>query len=453
MTGPVGPQGPRGIQGETGPRGPIGLTGPQGIQGKTGATGPAGPDAAIKYTKSLNGATSATPTNTAMAGTSNTGPVTITNVADGAVNSTSHQVINGSQLYSAEQAGTNYSNKVGATTLTQANDYTNYSVATAEALGKVYVDNTAKNTLDQANDFTTSSVNNAVSSAEQSFTTKQMNAGVVNSGTIHNSGEIYTHSLVVSGKNLTDTNGIVNKGNISTTTINATSGTITNLSATNATVGTLDVTGNQEVAGHSVIGGNQSVGGSQSVGGNQVVDGSTLVKGNSTVEGSQSVGGNLAVGGSITASGANMDNNVISNVAAGTAPSDAANVGQVQQGDAQTLQSANSYTNQRVGAGESYAANIAQSDANNAQAAAQYFAASGIAAALAMPASPILYPGDAAVGVETGGYDGYEALGAKFTYQISRHFSVNAGISSGFGTYGHIGWDAGGTYVFGATNG
>lgn len=55
----------------------------------------------LHYTTS-SGATSTTPTDTASAGTATTGPVTISNVGAGAVRPGSTQAVNGGQLYSAE---------------------------------------------------------------------------------------------------------------------------------------------------------------------------------------------------------------------------------------------------------------------------------------------------------------------------------------------------------------
>ena len=95
------------------------------------------------------------------------------------------------------------------------------------------------------------------------------------------------------------------------------------------------------------------------------------------------------------------------------------------------------------------AENYAQGAANQAQTNAEQFAASGIAAALAMPSSPVLNPGQVYVGTEMGSYDGQQAVGAKMTYQISRRWNANVGVSGGFGQYGHTAVAAGVGYTFG----
>ena len=271
-------------------------------------------------------------------------------------------------------------------------------VTNAANVGEV---NTAQST---AESYANTQVNSLSAADAQSFTTNNLKAttgtiSTVNSTTINNSGEVNTGSLNVSGQ--TNTNGITNIGNISTTSITA---------------------------------------------------GSSNVTGNSNVGGNQTVGGNETVNGTLTAvNGANMDNNVIQNVAAGTSGTDAANVNQVNQGDSQTLYQSQQYTNAQIQSANNYANQIASQDANNAQQAAQNFAASGIAAALAMPSSPVLCPGSSYIGVEAGGYYGQSAIGARYTYQINRRWNANVGISEGIGEYAHVAWSAGIGCVFGKT--
>lgn len=126
--------------------------------------------------------------------------------------------------------------------------------------------------------------------------------------------------------------------------------------------------------------------------------------------------------------------------------------------DANTAQgNAETYTNQQMQVGNAatlqkanrYAARIAGQDASTAQQEAQNFAASGIAAALAMPSDPVLRPGSAYVGVEAASYYGQQAVGVKGTYQIDRHWNADVGVSSGTGYYGHIAVAAGVGYEFG----
>ena len=169
------------------------------------------------------------------------------------------------------------------------------------------------------------------------------------------------------------------------------------------------------------------------------------VNGSSTVTGNSTVGGNETVGGTLTANGANMDNNVIQNVAAGTTGTDAANVSQVNNMGASTLQSANNYTNAQIAGAE----NFAQGAANQAQINSEQYAASGIAAALAMPPAPFLPVGHAYIGVQEGTYDGQFATGIRGTYQITSSLDANVGVSGGSGLYGHVAVTAGMGYEFG----
>ena len=118
-------------------------------------------------------------------------------------------------------------------------------------------------------------------------------------------------------------------------------------------------------------------------------------------------------------------------------------------GDQATLQQANANAQGYAAHAQANAENYAQGAANQAQENAEQFAASGIAAALAMPSSPVLNPGQLYVGAEMGSYDGQQAIGAKATYQISRRWNANVGVSGGFGQYGHTAVAAGVGYTFG----
>ena len=156
---------------------------------------------------------------------------------------------------------------------------------------------------------------------------------------------------------------------------------------------------------------------------------------------------------------------------------------EVSKGDATTLKQANSYSN-TVGAAVNQAAqadanaaqsnseaytsqsyqqaninaqnyaqqaqnnaeNFAQGAANQAQRNADQYAASGIAAALAMPSSPYLRPGHYAVGIQAATYGGEQGFGARATYQINNHWSANAGLSGGSGEYGQVGATVGVQY-------
>jgi len=70
----------------------------------------------------------------------------------------------------------------------------------------------------------------------------------------------------------------------------------------------------------------------------------------------------------------------------------------------------------------------------------------GIAAALAMPSSPYLRPGHYAVGVQAATYGGEQGFGARATFQMSNHWSANAGVAGGTGIYGQVGGTVGVQY-------
>jgi autotransporter adhesin len=136
----------------------------------------------------------------------------------------------------------------------------------------------------------------------------------------------------------------------------------------------------------------------------------------------QATGGNsVAIGNGAVASGnnsvalgagsvASRDNSVdvggrqITDVAAGVAPTDAANVSQVQGA-----------ANQAYGWARQYAA----------QAAAQ---------AMAIPSTPTLQPGQKWVGAAGGNYDGQSAVGVGFAYQVNDGWSIGGGMSQAVGS-------------------
>lgn len=93
----------------------------------------------------------------------------------------------------------------------------------------------------------------------------------------------------------------------------------------------------------------------------------------------------------------------ITNVAPGILGTDAVNLDQMRQANAQVL-----------------------SDANT-------FAAKGVAAAMAVPTMPQLPPGKRWVGVATGYYAGQSALGMGFGYQVDENLNVGAAISTSSG--------------------
>ena len=95
---------------------------------------------------------------------------------------------------------------------------------------------------------------------------------------------------------------------------------------------------------------------------------------------------------------------------------------------------------------QSNAETFAQGAANQAQINSEQYAASGIAAALAMPSSPYLRPGHYAVGIQAATYGGEQGFGARATFQMSNHWSANAGVAGGTGIYGQVGGTVGVQY-------
>jgi autotransporter adhesin len=154
--------------------------------------------------------------------------------------------------------------------------------------------------------------------------------------------------------------------------------------------------------------------------------------------------GNVAIGANASATGANSvalgagsnasrDNTVdvggrqITGVAAGTAPTDAVNVSQLNASSADTLNKANAYTD---------------SVFNSSLRKANVYAARAAAQAMAVPSIPMLAPGQKWVGAAAGTYDGQSAIGVGFGYQINQNWNVGGGIStatsSSDGTGSHL---------------
>jgi len=105
--------------GTPGPVGPTGPTGPQGPSGTNGTNGNVSDPLAVHYDSS-------TDSSVTLQGANGT---TISNVAPGAVNATSMQAVNGSQLYNAEQAANNYTDQQVQKAENWAQAYTNQQVS------------------------------------------------------------------------------------------------------------------------------------------------------------------------------------------------------------------------------------------------------------------------------------------------------------------------------------
>jgi hypothetical protein len=565
--GPIGKTGPQGPIGKTGPQGPQGL---QGLTGKTGPQGPQGISGVVNYGKVNSEITNAqnTAINTSEGYTDQVANQTLNDSKD-YTNQTANKTLSAADSNAqgyANRAQSNaigvsegYTNNVATKTLDTANADAQGYADTAQENAEKYAAAGDTETLSAANSYTNNRVSSLANQDSKEFSTVQLNAEHINAGqvnagqvnsvqvntlqlnagevnagqvnakhiksgssniggvtlengsvgstTIHNKGEIYTNSLVVSGK--TDlkgsalTHGIVNDGNITTNSIDSQTANIggmqfqnhqisgvanSDVSTNAANVGEVDSMGastlnaskdytNQvasKTLGTSEDYTNQTA--SKTLGTSEdytnqtasktldTADSNaqgyvnTLANKNAqsfttkklTVNGNQSVSGNETVGGTLTvAGGANMDNQIIQNVAAGVSGTDAANVNQVNVAESNAIGTSENYTNSQIQLANNYAANIAAQDANNAQQAAQDFAASGIAAALAMPSAPYLPSGHMYVGAQVASYYGEQALGVRATYQINHNWDANLGISSGTGTYGHVAVTAGIGYEFG----
>ena len=149
---------------------------------------------------------------------------------------------------------------------------------------------------------------------------------------------------------------------------------------------------------------------------------------------------------------ANADAQVMANVAQSNSESYASTTAQTDANAAQSNSEA--YTNQSYQQANANAQGYAQQAQNNAETFAQgaanqaqinseQYAASGIAAALALPSSPYLRPGHYAVGIQGATYGGEQGFGARATFQVSDHWSANAGVAGGTGIYGQVGGTVG----------
>ncbi|WP_429576517.1 YadA-like family protein [Paraburkholderia sp. UCT70] len=119
----------------------------------------------------------------------------------------------------------------------------------------------------------------------------------------------------------------------------------------------------------------------------------------------------------------------ITNVASGTADTDAVNVGQMNSSVAQGVQQANNYTDQRINATNQAVNNLARN------------AYSGIAAATALTMIPEVDQGKKlSFGIAAATYNGYQAIALGGTARIKDNIKVKAGVGmSAGGTTAGIG--------------
>ncbi|RZA13342.1 MAG: adhesin, partial [Proteobacteria bacterium] len=102
-------------------------------------------------------------------------------------------------------------------------------------------------------------------------------------------------------------------------------------------------------------------------------------------------------------------NRQIANVAPGILPTDAANVGQLQQAIA-------------TGTAEM-----------------RRFAAKGVASAMAIPSMPQIPAGGVWLGAAVGSYAGEQAIGAALGYQVTERLNVGVGLAGAGGSSGNSG--------------
>ena len=143
-----------------------------------------------------------------------------------------------------------------------------------------------------------------------------------------------------------------------------------------------------------------------------------------------------ATGDATTLASANTDSQVMANTAQSNS----------EAYTNQSYQKANANAQGYAQQAQSNAETFAQGAANQAQINSEQYAASGIAAALAMPSSSYLRPGHYAVGIQAATYGGEQGFGARATFQISNHWSANAGVAGGSGEYGQVGGTVGVQY-------
>jgi autotransporter adhesin len=110
----------------------------------------------------------------------------------------------------------------------------------------------------------------------------------------------------------------------------------------------------------------------------------------------------------------------ITNVAPGTAPTDAVNRAQLDS------------------AGAQLAARLTRQFGSDLQ-GVRDFAARGVAQAMAMPTAPGLQPGRRWVGAAVANYAGQSALGLGFAYQLDTNWQLGGGLSVATGNGSQVG--------------
>jgi autotransporter adhesin len=369
---------------------------------------------------------------------------TVTGVAAGAVNASSVDAINGGQLYGTASSiaqGLGGGSTVNTDGTISAPTYS-VDGATVHSVGDAVTnldDRVTRNTTDitklqtQVDD-----VGTQLSGAVQydRHADGSVNFGSVTLGGSQSAGPVVLTN-VANGKSQYDA---VNFGQLSALQDQVTDlggqvkdlgGQVSNIQPGNIPDGSSSGSGNGAVVDAAMPG---TGAGSTAVGAGAVATGT-----NSTAIGTDSQAGNsnsVALGqGSVT----DRDNSVsvgsagqqrqITHVAAGTADTDAVNVGQMNSSVAQGIQQANNYTDQSINATNQAVNNLARN------------AYSGIAAATALTMIPEVDQGKKlSFGIAAATYNGYQAVALGGTARIKENIKLKAGVGmSAGGTTAGIG--------------
>ena len=250
----------------------------------------------------------------------------------------------------------------------------------------------------------------------------------------------------------TSTNGIVNAGNIATTTLNVSGATTTNGIANTGHIATTSLS----TTGNATVGGTLAVSGATTT--NGIVNTGNIATTSLSTTGNANVGGTLAVSGATTTNGIDNSNQKITGVAPGTVSSsstDAVNGSQLYQvSSAQATANANQAAinnNQALVNANQANINAAQSLTNQqmqAQTASnRKISSGGIASATATASMPALQREQKfGIGVGVGNYDGQSALAIGVAARVSEQLQLKFSVGTSGGGKTTVG--AGGMYAW-----
>ncbi|VTY37581.1 Autotransporter adhesin EhaG [Xylophilus ampelinus] len=334
----------------------------------------------------------------------------LVNVSAGAVNATSTEAVNGSQLYTVQQTAGN-----AASAATAAQNTADSALGLAQNSAQYGAGGTALQL--HANGGAGTTVTNVAAGVAA---TDAANVGQVQQGDQATLGSANAYTLQQVSALQTLMNQALSTGLCSYGNGSMSCGPGASAQGTGATALGQGAQANGDGTTAIGAGAQASYAGSVAIGrgARALADPTTAVGDNAIAAGNNSValGANtLAIGNNSVALGqgsvATRDNTVsvgnaatgqsrqITNVAAGVLPGDAVNLSQMQQA-------------------------VAASGEQSRQ-----YAARGVAAALAMPQMPAQAPGKQWVGAAVGNYDGASAIGLAWGYQITEALNVGVGLS------------------------